>query len=257
MFQSRMLHLICTFLLISLQLQTRVHGAQASELSSNILLIDMTNSQKEEFFIPPGGFAVIQYEVPEQTDTYAESKESKTIRKKKKCNNCKKEHNNLKLCQGCFKTRYCNKYCQKRDWKAHRDLCGKPIKQYRELKIKWNKAHKSDPLLHLTRTSAKIALSARDGDLAEAEKYVQKAMYMFIKMKEHNSRDDDAPKTLDTAIRRLDSGEDVLWEADSKTTTLEYDGLKLKIQKKIAEKKEERCGKKYQNRRTKKRGKKR
>eukprot|EP01083_Nonionella_stella_P018195 50815_1 len=185
MFQSRMLHLICTFLLISLQLQTRVHGAQASELSSNILLIDMTNSQKEEFFIPPGGFAVIQYEVPwvpEQTDTYAESKESKKIRKKKKCNNCKKEHNNLKLCQGCFKTRYCDKDCQKRDWAEHRDPCSKPLDPALVFKSPGNKWHNFDtgidPKLRFTRR----VLRAFDGDFSDAEKLILNGMYIKTKL---------------------------------------------------------------------------
>eukprot|EP01083_Nonionella_stella_P018194 50811_1 len=267
-----MFHLICTFLLISLQLQTSVHGAQASGLSSNTTIeSNITDSQLNTYLISSHGLSDVQDK--ELESTYAESKESKKIRKKKKCNNCKKEHNNLQVCKGCCKIRYCNKHCQKRDWKAHRDLCRKPIKQYRELKIKWNKAHKSDPIMRLTRTSAKMALRAGDGDLAEAEKYVQKIMKMFSYIKYRNPAGaptlDARPSTLDEAISLWDASKDLWWEtnkvdvteteekdADS-NTALESDRLKLKIQKKIAEKKEERCGKKYQNRRTKKRGKKR
>eukprot|EP01083_Nonionella_stella_P174611 605812_1 len=255
-----MFHLTCTFLLISPQLQTSVHGAQASGLRSNKTIgSSITDIQQKPYLIPSHGLS----EAKELESTYAESKESKKIRKKKKCNNCKKEHKNLQVCKGCFKTRYCNKYCQKRDWKAHRDLCGKPIEKYRELKIKWNKAHKSDPIMRLTHTSAKMALRAGDGDLAEAEKYVQKIMKMFSYIKYRNPAGaptlDARPSTLDEAISLWDASKDSWWEpnkvdvteteekdADSNTT------LESKIQKKIADKKMERHGMKYKKQQTKK-----
>eukprot|EP01083_Nonionella_stella_P018197 50820_1 len=232
-----MFHLICTFLLISLQLQTSVHGAQASGLSSNTTIeSNITDSQLNTYLISSHGLSDVQDK--ELESTYAESKESKKIRKKKKCNYCKNEQNVLKLCKGCFKTRYCDKDCQKRDWAEHRDPCSKPLDPALVFKSPGNKWHNFDtgidPKLRFTRR----VLRAFDGDFSDAEKLILNGMY------------------IKTKLNKVDVTETEEKDADS-NTALESDRLKLKIQKKIAEKKEERCGKKYQNRRTKKRGKKR
>ncbi|KAJ7638216.1 hypothetical protein FB45DRAFT_1054571 [Roridomyces roridus] len=39
------------------------------------------------------------------------------------CSSCNKPSAVLKRCAGCQMARYCNDTCQKKDWKAHRDIC--------------------------------------------------------------------------------------------------------------------------------------
>ena len=56
------------------------------------------------------------------------------------CERCGKYRNEggikLKACKGCMNTFYCNKYCQKRHWKLHKDECNKTwINLYPALKV--------------------------------------------------------------------------------------------------------------------------
>lgn len=42
-----------------------------------------------------------------------------------RCNACKKEASDLKFCTGCNVIKYCDKDCQKADWKSHKKTCKK------------------------------------------------------------------------------------------------------------------------------------
>jgi hypothetical protein len=56
-----------------------------------------------------------------------ELKENSTFRNRgflKSCNGCKEfTHSQLLVCSGCKLARYCNKECQKKDWKDHKKKC--------------------------------------------------------------------------------------------------------------------------------------
>ena len=45
------------------------------------------------------------------------------VDEQKKCNYCGKKSDELKKCTRCWKTRYCGKECQTKDWKEHKIIC--------------------------------------------------------------------------------------------------------------------------------------
>ena len=47
-------------------------------------------------------------------------------KKKVKCDGCQKQSSeNMKLCSGCERVRYCDAECQKKHWKEHKKVCVK------------------------------------------------------------------------------------------------------------------------------------